>query len=213
MKNTGLLVWNGILTRPRQTFNWVLEKNPSQWMLLAVIFSVGIFKEVGKITSKNVGEAGPLIDLLSTILLQGGLMQVVTYTLFSWGVNFCSSWLGGEGNFKMMQIAFTWTLLLLFISGFALNVFSFSFSDAGVFITEIPTMYQRDFLLTYKWVYLVLYFVWVVWYIVLIVIGISVVQKLSIWRSICSLVLGLIIIMVPLAAITLLTHRHLWYGI
>lgn len=212
MNNTGLARWNGILTRPRQTINWILEKKPSQLLMLTFIFLVGVFKEVGKAKPKDYSETSDLIDFLSTILLHGGLMQIITYTLFIWGVNFCSSWFGGEGNFKRTQVALTWTLFLLFISVFVLTVFTYSFSDSDIFFTDLPIIYQRDFLLTYKSIYAIIYIILVVWYIVLIIIAISEVQKLSIWQSIGSLVCGLLVITVPLIIITLATNPRLWYG-
>ena len=212
MNNTELVRWNGILTRPRQTLKWILEKNPSQLIILTFIFFVGVFKEIAKAKPKDYSEANNLIDFLLTILLRGGLMQVVTYSLFIWGINFSSSWFGGAGNFKRTQIAFTWTLFLLFISGFVLTVFTYSFSDSDIFFAELPIIYQRDFLLTYKSIYAILHIILVVWYIVLIIIAISEVQKLSIWQSIGSLVCGLLIITVPLIIITLATNPRLWYG-
>jgi len=213
MNNKALVRWNGILMRPRQTINWVLNKKISQFLLLSFTFLVGVFNELGKAKRIDYSDTSGLLDFLFTLLFYGGIMQVVTYTLLIWGVNLASSWFGGGGNFKKTQIAFTWNLLLLFISGFALTVFGYSLPDADVFFTEISNIYKYDYLLTYKWVYDVLYMVLVVWYTALIVISISEVQKLSILRSIGSLVCGIVIIIIPLAIITLIVNPRLWYGV
>jgi hypothetical protein len=212
MTNTDLVRWNGIVTRPRQTLKWVLEKNPNQFTLLTFIFFVGVFKEISKAKPENYSEANNIINFLFTVILQGGLMQVVTFSLFIWGINFCSSWFGGEGNFKRMQIALTWTLFLMFISSFVLTIFAYCFFDSYIFFAELPFIYQRDFSLTYKSVYAILNIILVSWYIALTIIAISEVQKLSIWQSLSSLVCGLLIIIVPLAIITLATNPRLWYG-
>lgn len=213
MNNTAFVRWNGILMRPRQTINWVLEKKPSQFLLLSFTFSVGVFKEVVKVKPIDYSDTSSFIDYLFTILFHGGIMQIVSYTLFIWGVNLASSWFGGKGNFKKTQIAFTWNLLLLFISGFALTIFGYSLPDADVFFTEISNIYKYDYLLTYKWIYDVLYIILVLWYTALIVISISEVQKLSILRSIGSLICGIAIIIIPLAIITLIVNPRIWYGV
>jgi len=213
MNNTGLIHWNGILLRPRRTVNWIIEKNPSQLVILTCVFFIGVFKEVGKVSPKDYSDTSELIDFLLTIFLQGGLMQLLTYTLFIWGVNFCSTSFGGRGKFKETQIAFTWTLLLLFSSGFLLTIFSYSFSDGELFFTTIPNINHRDFLLTYNWVNMTLYILLNAWYIALIIIAISEVHKLSIWKSIGSLFCGLAIIIVPLVVITFVANPSLWYGL
>ena len=210
MSLTGLTRWNGIFIRPRQTLNLVLEKNPGQAILLTFIFFVGVFKKVG---DTNFGTSGDddVIDLLVSLILYGGLMQIVSYNLLIWGVNFSSLRFGGKGNFRKTQIAFTWSLFLIFISAFVLTIFGYSLYGSEIFELDISKLYQWDFITVYNGIFWVLYLMLIAWYFILMVISISEVHQLTIGKSILSLACGFLIAIGPLIAIVLIISPQLWY--
>jgi Yip1 domain len=212
MDNLGLIRWNRILTHPRQTINWVLERNPGQLTLLAFIFFAGIFKEIEKSLTTNYGNSADLIELLFTIL-HGGLLKLVTYTILIWGVSICSSLFGGKGNFKKTQIALTWPLFLVVTCGFLLNIISYSVYDSAIFSTDISYFLKRDFLITFNWGFSILYFAFIAWYLSLIVISISEAQQFSIFKSISSIVCGFLVAVVPLFIITFAANPRFWLWI
>lgn len=197
--------WIEIWTRPRQTIDWIIDNNASFITTTILIYLGGVHFGLTHAEFNNTGDKKEVIDIFTASILISGLGGLVTYSIWIWSIDFCSLWFGGKGNFKKTQIAFAWTMVPL-IAGIVLKLIGYVLFEEELFKSETPDINGSQFFTIALWIYGILEIMLGVWHTVLVVVTVSHVQKLSIIKSIFSILLAFVLLMLPFFVIGLLTR-------
>lgn len=189
--------WTDIWVRPRQTINWIIDNYSSQLTTIILIYLGGVYFGIGQAELKDFGDKMEVSSILKTIIFISGLGGLVTYNIWIWIIDFCASWFGGKGNLKKTQIAFAWAMLPM-AAGLILTLIGYALFEEELFTSYTPNINGSTFLTACLWIYGILEIVLGAWHLVLLVATVSQVQRLSIIKSIASIVTSILIIFVPL---------------
>jgi hypothetical protein len=195
--------WTDIWIRPRQTIDWIVENNSGLLTTIILIYLGGVHFGIAQAELNDYGDRKEVLDILKSSILISGLGGLITYNIWIWAIDFCSSWFGGKGNFKKTQIAFAWAMVPM-IAGLILALIGYALFEEDLFTRETPNINGSQFFTIALWTYGILEIILGVWHIALIVVTLSQVQKLSIMKSIFSILLAFVLVMLPFFAIGLL---------
>lgn len=194
-------IFTKIWTSPRLIFSYLNYNNYDKYVNLLLILA-GVDRALNTATSKNMGDQMSLPSILGFSVI-GAIMWWAFYHIYAALLRWTGQWLKGKGTtralLRMLAYGFVPAIvglvfLLLSLLLFGDEVFKkdFDLSDVNVTLTIIY------FLSLFAQAVLI------IWSVVLIVIGISVVQKISIWKSILNLILPGIVITIPIIMLMLI---------
>ena len=207
---SGRDIFSKIWMSPRMVFKFVTDSNYNGLTTSLLIFA-GIFNALYSASFRNIGDQMSLPIVLIVCLIGGGIFGWIYFYLYAALLSWTGKWLKGAGNtrslLRMMSLAFipSLVLILLFIVRIALYGNEVFQSNIDIFAKGAPTIAAYAF------------FTFVetaigVWTLGILIIGISEVQKLSIWKSILNMILPIIIVMaafLPIAALAFVIRELL----
>jgi len=195
-------IFTKIWMSPREVFKFINDTRYAKFTTLLLILG-GITSALNNATSRNMGDLLPLWGVLMACVIGGAVFGWLYFYVYAALMSWTGKWLKGVGNtrslFRMMSYALIPSLVVLLT--FILRVVLFGNNE----FQRNVDMFDNAFLTTS--VYTVTAFIEIVigvWTLVILVIGISEVQKLSIWKSILNLILPallLIAVCIPIGAI------------
>jgi len=199
--------WIDIWLRPRKTIEWIVNNHPSIVTSLVLIYLGGVYFGIRQSEIKHYGDWKETQAILTSAILVSGLGGLIAYNILIWSIDFCALWFGGKGNFKKTQAAFAWSAVPS-IAGIILTVLGYILFENELFTSETPMISGSIFLKISFWTYGILKLILGIWHVILFVVTISAVQRLSILRSILSLLTGAFLIMLPIFGIAILVMRR-----
>lgn len=179
-----------LLASPRDAFKFINDYKFDKHVTILLCMA-GIVQAFDKATSKNLGDSFSLPGLIAFCIIIGGLFGWITYYIYSALISWTGKWLEGRAD----------TQSILRILAYSL------FPSLFILILLIPQiaiygngMFQSDYDpsnsgLINNIVYFGLLLIGAVlgiWSFVLSVIGISEVQKFSIWKALLNLLLPIL---------------------
>jgi len=195
-------IFTKIWMSPREVFKYINDTRYAKFTTMLLIFG-GITSALNNATSRNMGDLLPLWGVLMACVIGGAVFGWLYFYVYAALMSWTGKWLKGVGNtrslFRMMSYALIPSLVVLIT--FILRVVLFGNKE----FQRNVDLFDNGFLTTS--VYAVTAFIEIaigVWTLVILVIGISEVQKLSIWKSILNLILPgllLIAVLIPIGAI------------
>lgn len=172
---------------PKEAFTFLVQYKYDKHVTLFLILS-GIVNAFDKAISKSMGDSLPLWGVISFSILIGILFGWIVKFLYALSINWTGRWFNAKGDTK--------SILRILAYAFIPSIFSLFllFIKIGIYGN---TIFQSDYenlhsSLLDNIIYWTIYFldlILVVWSVVLLVIGISVVQKISIGKAILNLIL------------------------
>ncbi|MAE07440.1 MAG: hypothetical protein CL661_01620 [Bacteroidetes bacterium] len=186
-------IFTKIWTSPRLVFKYLNDNKYDNYVYI-LLFLAGITRAFDKASLKDMGDNQSLLAVVLISIILGGLFGWITFYIYAALMSWTGEWLDGKGDAKSLLRIISYGMLpsivalLLLIPQIALfgnEIFQsdIDITNSGLFSIIIY------YLTTFSEV--VLGF----WTLVLLVIGISEVQKTSIWKSILNMIFpGLIII-------------------
>ena len=207
---SGRDIFSKIWMSPRMVFKFVNDSN-SNGLTTSMLIFAGIVNALYSASFRNIGDQMSLPIVLIVCLIGGGIFGWIYFYLYAALLSWTGKWLKGAGNtrslLRMMSLAFipSLVLILLFIVRIALYGNEVFQSNIDIFAKGAPTIAAYAF------------FTFVetaigVWTLGILIIGISEVQKLSIWKSILNMILPIIIVMaafLPIAALAFVIRELL----
>lgn len=202
MENTELTdyeIFTKIWTSPRLVFRYLNDTKYDKFITILLILA-GISKAFDRASLKNMGDNLPLIAVLSICIILGGLFGWISYYIYAALLSWTGTWLNGKGNTNsllrmishaMIPMIASLILLIPQILVFGNEIFQ---KDSSVYGSGMASTLMYYFT-TYVGISLS------IWTIVLVVIGISEVQKISVWKSILNMILPVLVIFIPVAMI------------
>jgi len=185
-------IFRKIWMSPRKVFKFINDSNYNELTTVLLIFG-GIASTLNNASGRNIGDHVPLWAVLIACVFGGAIFGWISFYIYAALLSWTGKWLKGVGNttslLRMMSCAIIPSLIiiLLFILRIILygnEVFQSNFDIYGKGTLTIM-------------VYAFTAFVEVaigIWTLVILVIGISEVQKLSIWKSILNMILPVIVL-------------------
>lgn len=201
-----LLTDKDILTKiwssPREVFKYLTENQYDKYLYVLLILA-GISSAFERASTKNMGDSMPIAGILLICIVFGGLFGWIAYYLYAALLSWTGEWLNGKGNTNSILRVISYAMIPSIVSILLL------IPQITIFGNEV---FQSSFdIFSYGLLSIIIYFIIAIleltlgiWTIVILVIGISEVQKISIGKSIFNLILPALIIVVPIAIIALL---------
>jgi len=194
-------IFTEIWTSPRKVFRYLNERNYDKYVTILLVLS-GISSAFTQAASKNMGDKMSISVIIGICIFSGGLFGWLFYYIYAALTSWTGKCLKGEGNTKsilrtishaMIPSVIALGLLIPQISIYGNEVFK---SDG-----EIISAGLISNILVYLSMFLE--FVLAIWTIVLLVIGISEVQKFSIGKSMLNMLMVGLVVVIPIFLIIL----------
>ena len=191
-------IFTKIWTSPRLVFRYLNDTRYDKFVTILLILA-GIARGFDRASIKNMGDNLPLIGVLSICIILGGLLGWISYYIYAALLSWTGTWLNGKGDtdsllrmisHAMIPMIVALILLIPQISVFGNEIFQ---SDSDIYGTGMAATIMYYFT-SYLGISLS------IWSIILVVIGISEVQKISVWKSILNMILPVLLI-IPIALI------------
>lgn len=172
---------------PRSVLRYINEKQYDKYVIILLIIS-GIVRSFDRAVAKDMGDNMSVWFIIGLCIFAGGLFGWISFYIYAFLLSWTGKWLKGEGGTRdMLRIAAyamipsIFTLLLLFIQ--------IALWGEGVFMSEGPFASEDWASIVLSFVFLLLELILIVWTIVFYVVGISEVQKFSLWKSVLNMLL------------------------
>lgn len=198
-------IFTKIWISPRLVFKFINENNYTKFTTILLILG-GITSALNRASAVNMGDIMPLWSVLIVCMLGGAVFGWLYFYIYAALLSWTGKWLKGIGNtkalFRMISYALIPSMVVLFT--FILRIVLIGNEEFQGNVDVLNNGFLTTTLFSFS---LFVELVIGVWTLVILVIGISEVQKLSIGKSILNLILPmvlLIIVLIPVAAIAYL---------
>ena len=176
-----------LLTSPRDAFKFITDYKYDKHVTLLLCLA-GIVRAFDRAASKNLGDSFSLLGLIAFCVIIGGLFGWITYYIYASLISWTGKWLEGTANtqsilrtlaYAMFPSVFILILLIPQIAIYEIGMFQsdYDISNSGL----INNIVYYGLLLCSVALG--------IWSFVLSIIGISEVQKFSIWKALLNLLL------------------------
>ena len=203
-------IFTKIWISPRLVFNYINEIRYTKFIPVLMI-SGGILSALNRAMNINMGDHLNLISVLIICIIGGGIFGFLYFYVFAALLSWTGKWLKGKGNtkslFRMISYAMIPSLVVLFLMIIRILLFGNDEFKSNV------DLFDNGLLFTIITLFSILVEIGIgVWTLVLLVVGTSEVQKLSIGKAILNLILPVIIIcavLIPVGAIAFIAGNLL----
>lgn len=194
-------IFTRIWTQPGRVFAFINANHYDKY-LYVLLFFAGIARAFSRASMNNLGDKWSIEMIIAIAIVGGGLFGWISFYIYAALLSWTGKWLKGEGNTQSILRILAYAMIpsivaLLFlipqIGYYGNEIFKSSgdISSAGV----LPNI------LVYGSFFMEI--VLGIWTILLSVIGISVVQNLSIAKSVLNLLLPVLLFAVPIVLLLL----------
>ena len=191
-----------IWTNPSDTLNYILKNCPDRYVTILLVLG-GIVRAITRASNRNMGDNMTTILVLAISIITGGLFGWITYYIYAWALSLTGKWLGGESNPSKFRTVIAWALIPSICSLILLIPELIIFGDD---LFKSQTVYKSEFI-RYSWIAFGLTELALsIWSITILVIGIGILQKFGIGKSILNMILPLLVLLIPIFAIVLITR-------
>ncbi len=193
-----------ILTSPRQFFNYINKNRYEKYYLLLIILS-GISSGFGIASMRNLGDKTSLISIILACIFVGGIIGWIGLYIFSGLVSWTGDFLKGTSSTQAVFRIFVYAkipsiiCLILIIPQISIYGVEIYKADGDIFSAGTSSN-----IIVYGC--MILEFFFEIYTIVLSVIGLSEIQKFSIWKSILNIFLPIFIFFI-IAFVLILLFR------
>lgn len=194
-------IFTKIWTSPRMVFKYINAKEYEKF-LYPLIILYGINSTLDKAMEKNIGYSESMFYILGVSLVAGAIAGVIICYLYAAVISWTGGWLEGAGNTRSILRTFAYasipsvTSLVLILPKLILfkgDIFRFS-----------ETLSRGSLASAFFYLFAVVEFILGIWTLVLVVVGLSEVQKFTIGKAIANLVVATLAFVVSIFIIVYL---------
>lgn len=190
-------IFTKIWSSPRIVFRYINETKYEKYFY-GVVALIGISAAFEQATSKSYGDNIPLIGLVALCIVLGGLLGWIGTYIYAALVSWTGGWLDGKAHTESIFRISAYAMIPS-IAALALLIPKIALFGNGVFQSEFD-VFSQGIIPTLAYLGLAgIEFILSIWSLVLLVIGISEIQKLSIGYAILNVILPILIFAVPIA--------------
>ncbi len=197
-------IFTKIWTEPRRVLKHINETKYEKYFYI-LLFLAGVSGAFDKAVNKNMGENVSLLGIVAGCFILGGFLGWLSYYIYAALLNWTGKWLDGKGDtdsiyrilaYAMIPSAISLIFLVpqIVVYGIDLFVKDGDLVNAGILGNIV------------FWGSILLEIILGIFTIIFSVIGLSEVQKISVWKAILNLVLPLLIILGPIVIIAFIIY-------
>ena len=183
-----------IWTKPKLALEYILSKCPKKY-LIGLITLGGIANTINgtqvNIAQHKIFSIAILVIAVFIGALSGWVYSYIYASLLSW----TGEWINGRGKMSQFITVISWSMVPS-ISSLILLIPKFIIFGDKLFNIDIRELNQVTVILYYS--FNVIEFILSIWTIIILITGISLIQKFNIWKAILNLILPVLVIMIPI---------------
>lgn len=195
-------LFSKLWTSPREALSYIHQHKYQKYYTLLLALA-GITQSFDRAVSRDLGDKISLLGIVATCIIAGGLLGWISYYIYAALISFTGQWLKGIADtrsiIRVMAYALLPHILTLALLGLQISIYGIDLFQAEGDLTSGGTLANIVFY-TSVVAELILGF----WSLVLLIIGISVVQKFSIGKAIVNLIFPIIVIAIPVFAFAII---------
>lgn len=172
---------------PKETFTFINNYKYNKNVILFVTFS-GIVKSFDKAISKDVGDNLSIWTIVLFGILSGVVFGWIINYIYAFSISWTGRWFNGAGDTQSILRVIAYSSLPIIASLFFLFLRILIYGNA-IFQSNFFDLYNGLFDTIIYWGFYFIDLVLIIWTVVLLVIGTSVVQKISTGKAILNLIL------------------------
>jgi hypothetical protein len=203
-------IFTKIWISPRMVFKSINDKRYNKFITVLLILG-GIQSALNRAMNMNMGDRMNLISVLIVCVIGGGIFGFLCFYLFAVLLSWTGRWLKGKGNTKSLLRLISYALIPSMVVLFLMIIRIVLFGN-DEFKSNVD-LFDNGILFTIITLFSILVEIGIgVWTLVILVIGTSEVQKLSIGKAILNLILPVIVIcavFIPVGAIAFIAENLL----
>lgn len=197
-------IFTKIWTEPRRVLKYINETKYEKYFYI-LLFLAGVSGAFDKAVNKNMGENVSLLGIVAGCVILGGFLGWLSYYIYAALLSWTGKWLDGKGDtdsiyrvlaYAMIPSAISLVFLVRQIAVYGIDLFikDGDLVNAGIVGNIV------------FWGSILLEIILGIFTIIFSVIGLSEVQKISVWKAILNLVLPLLIILGPIVIIAFIIY-------
>lgn len=197
-------IFTKIWTEPRRVLKCIHETKYEKYFYV-LLFLAGVSGAFDRAANRNLGENASLLGLIAGCIILGGFLGWLSYYIYAALLNWTGKWLDGKGDtdsiyrilaYAMIPSAISLIFLVPQIAVYGIDLFvkDGDLVNAGIVGNIV------------FWGSILLEIILGIFTLVFSVIGLSEVQKISVWKAILNLVLPLLIILGPIVIIAFIIY-------
>lgn len=183
--------------RPSDTLRFILQNCPQKYVTALLVLG-GISRAVGRASDKGYGDTMELWAVLTLAFVLGGLFGWIGYYMYAWGMRVTGNWLDGKATTEQFRTVLAWSLVPA-IGSLVLLIPELFVIGEELFKSE-PDVYSNAIAYSYI-LFGLLEITLGIWSIVILVKGIAIIQKFSVWKALLNAFLPGIILLIPFVLI------------
>ena len=191
-----------IWTEPRRILRYINETKYEKFFYI-LLYLAGVSAAFDRATSKNLGDKTSVYAIIVGALILGGFLGWISYYIYAALLNWTGKWLDAKGDTKAIYRILAYAMIPSVVSLIFL-VPQIAIFGNNIFKEDADLLHAGTIRTIVFWISVILEITLGVFTIIFSVIGISEVQKLSIWKSILNLILPVIVFVGPILIIVLL---------
>ncbi|MFL9834397.1 Yip1 family protein [Chryseobacterium terrae] len=195
-------IFTKIWTEPRRVFKFINDTQYEKYLYILLFFA-GVVRAFDRATSKDMGDNSSLLSILFICIVFGGALGWISYYIYAAFLSWTGKWLNGVGNtssiFRMMAFAMIPSILGLFFLFLQVAVHGQDYFKNNTDYLESNTVGNIIFWISFAFETLLS-----LTSLVLMVIGLSEVQKFSIGKAILNFILPILLLVVPIVLIVMI---------
>jgi len=191
-----------IWTKPRLVFNYIIRTGYDNHVALFLILQ-GISRAFSRASSKNMGDSFSLEAILFICITFGGFLGWISLYFYAALVSLTGKWLNGIADtystLRVLAYAMTPTIFSLPLFLIKILICGNELFKGNPYVDEIGSSTNIIILGI-----LVCEMLLGIWTLILLVIGISELQRMTIWKSILNLIMPVLFISIPIIIISII---------
>jgi hypothetical protein len=197
-------IFTKIWTSPRLVFKYLNDNKYDNYVYI-LLFLAGITRAFDRASLKDMGDNQPLLAVVLISIILGGLFGWITFYIYAALMSWTGEWLDGKGDTKSLLRIISYGMLPSIVA-LLLLIPQIAFFGNEIFQSDIDL--TNSGLMPIMTFYITALFQVILgfWTLVLLVIGISEVQKISIWKSILNMIFPGLIIIGSIAIIAMIIY-------
>lgn len=188
--------WFTMWLHPRATTREILDTDPARLVISLAMFG-GVLNALDHASVASLGEELSVPMIFALAIPVGMVAGVIALYLGAALIRWTGSWLGGQASAGEVRAALAWGHLPVYFAA-VLWLPYLGFFGNEIFMSEMPSVQARPWLLLVLLNLAVLEKGLVVWGLVTLVLAVAEAHRFSGWRSLGSIVMAVLVLIVPL---------------
>ncbi len=192
-------VFTKIWLSPREVFQFIDDKKYEKYLSYLLILG-GISNAFDNAASESFGDSMSLLTVIGVCIFVGGVLGWISFYIYAALISWTGKWINGQGDTASL-LRMTAHSMVPAIVALVLLIPQIAIGGNAVFQSAIDISETSTIESVIFYSVLFLELVLGIWTLVLFVIGISVVQRFSIGKSILNMILPILVILIPIVAL------------